>query len=164
MSAREDLLLVPNNGGYAIPDAAIHSMVRALMTTRMIVPKEERIHQGAVRLFLAPGPHAHAWFGRGTAPTVPHFHELVIAFGEKKAPLPDGSGDAWFWLELRGARSRPDGRARQEFAKLIGTQLTLRARPHDGIPDRPDADPEPVEATPIEAPSAGQCGVRVEEF
>ena len=167
MAERFDILLVSEDGGYALANAMTNALLREYAARRIIVPTDEALGHEWVEIYAEPGVHGHEAFIKGAAPEEPIFLEFVFRFGDVKSALPFGGTDAWFFIEFRGALY-PEVRAdlMRRLNEILSTRLRCVSRPHDGLPPHLESERSPS-PDPRRRRTGGvsqQVGTIVEEF
>ncbi len=167
MAERFDLLLVSEDGGYALADAKTNALLREFAARRVINPTAEALGHDWVEIYAEPGVHAHEAFIKGMEPDEPIFLEFVFRFGDVKSVLPFGGGDAWFFIELRGALY-PDVRADflRRLNEILHTRLRCVRRPHEKLPAHLESERAPAADKRRRRTGAAsrRIGTTVEEF
>ncbi len=166
--ARYDLLLVPEDGGHVLPDAAARLLLRQLALLQLAIPYDEAVAREWVEIYMKPGVAAHLVFSEGSAPdAVEVFREAVFRFSNRREPLPFGEGPpVAVAVELRGAlHTEVLGTFRQRVADAWQMRVAVYSRPHTELPPhRVVAEDEKRPVAEKKEPSRGAVGVRVEEF
>jgi len=167
VAERFDLVLVSEDGGYALADAMTNALLREYASRRVIYPNDEALGRDWVEIYAQPGVHAHEAFIKGTEPDEPVFLEFVFRFGDVKSQLPFGGTDAWFFIEFRGALY-PDVRADvlARLNEILNTRLRCVHRPHEGLPPHRESERAPAADTRRRRTGGAskRIGTTVEEF
>lgn len=166
--ARYDLLLVPDDGGHVLPDAAARILLRQLALLQLAIPYDEAVAQEWVEIYMKPGVAAHAIFAEGSAPDASEpFLEAVFRFSNRRETPPFGEGPpVAVAVELRGAlHTEVLGTFRQRVADAWQMRIALHVRPHTELPPhRIVSEDEKRAVTEKKVSSRGAVGVRIEEF
>lgn len=168
MADRYDILLVSEDGGYALASEMPKSVIREFMGRRIIEVTDEALGSDWVEIYAIPGVHAHEFFVKGTAPDEALFLEFVLRFGDVESPLPFGGEKAWFFIEIRGAlfdHVRADFLAR--LNEVMVTRFRAVHRPHESLPPRRESEREAItdkRRRRLSMVATGQIGTTVEEF
>ena len=167
MAERFDLLLVSEDGGYALAEAKTHAFMREYTARRVINPTDEALGHEWVEIYGVPGVHGHEAFIKGTEPDEPVFLEFVFRFGDVESALPFGGEKAWFFIEFRGSLY-PDVRADflRRLNEILHTRLRCVRRPHEGLPPHLESERPPAADTRRRRTGAAsrRVGTTVEEF